>query len=252
MISSSGTGWGTGSLRRDAREIAQAVNYFRVIEKRNRVVLMGHSTGCQDVMQYLAGNAIKNHPLENYEPSVGPAVQGAILQAPVSDRQGMEVTGYDKELQGRAVKLADEWMKTGKGEDVLPLEVTSQLFDTVPVCARRFLSLTQPRGADDFFSTDLPDEVLKSTFGRISLPTRVCIIYSGNDEYAPPGVDKLELITKWGDHVNMGGGDFSSINSGVVEGASHSLREEGQEKAVEECVGKVSGFINWLSTLAPR
>lgn len=51
-LSSSNTGCGTGSLRRDAEEISMAVYYFRYNDNgghRKRIVLMGHSARCQDI-----------------------------------------------------------------------------------------------------------------------------------------------------------------------------------------------------------
>jgi len=53
--------------------------YFRKIGKFGKIVLMGSSTGCQDVMEYLTGaNAAKR-----------PRIDGGILQAPVSDREAI-------------------------------------------------------------------------------------------------------------------------------------------------------------------
>lgn len=47
LLSSSYTGWGTSSLVKDAQELAECVSYFRGI-KTGKIVLMGHSTGCQE------------------------------------------------------------------------------------------------------------------------------------------------------------------------------------------------------------
>ena len=44
LSSSSGSGWGTGSVGRDAEEIAECVRYLRGLGRR-RIVLLGHSTG---------------------------------------------------------------------------------------------------------------------------------------------------------------------------------------------------------------
>ena len=166
MISSSATAFGCGSLKRDADEIAECVKYFRSINPDGKVVLMGHSTGCQDLMQYLTGDANKLHSKfederqERDDAGKRPRVHGAILQAPVSDREGIEVTGYDKNIFQQAITLAESWVKDGKGEDCLPLGLTNQFFGPIPVNATRFLSLTLPGGDDDFFSSDLSDEML--------------------------------------------------------------------------------------------
>lgn len=263
MLTSSGRGFSTSSLKQDAEEIAQCVAYFKGMMtegefgEKGRVVLMGHSTGCQDVMQYLVGDANKNHPKYHNprreggipeamdDPRRRPEVHGAILQAPVSDREGMAVAGYDEATLRKATSLAEYMIRDGRGEDVLPLELSREFFDTVPICARRFLALSQKGGDDDFFSSDLDRSTLAETFGRIPQRTRLCILYSGNDEYAPQGVDKEGLIKTWKEHVQSGEGEVDWVHSGVVKGASHSLKGD-PEAVVEECVNRVLGFLNDL------
>ena len=44
ISSSSGPGWGTGTVQRDAEEILEAVRFFHDLG-RKRIVLLGHSTG---------------------------------------------------------------------------------------------------------------------------------------------------------------------------------------------------------------
>lgn len=64
-------GWGHGSLQRDVKEIAQCVSYFRKLKgDEAKIVVMGHSTGCQDVMEYVTG---KGHDQR-------PPIDGAVLQ----------------------------------------------------------------------------------------------------------------------------------------------------------------------------
>jgi len=55
LLSSSYRGWGTSSLQKDAKELAECVGYFCKLRPGREVVLMGHSTGCQDVMEYVVG-----------------------------------------------------------------------------------------------------------------------------------------------------------------------------------------------------
>jgi hypothetical protein len=64
-LSSEGSGWGTGSLKRDSEEIAEFVQYWKnSIADSNKVVLMGHSTGCQDAMEYVG----PHHSLSDTKP----------------------------------------------------------------------------------------------------------------------------------------------------------------------------------------
>src|ERR1700722_18399349 len=78
QLTSFGVGYGTGDLNRDVEEIAKGVEWLRLRpqETSSKVVLMGHSTGSQDVLHYLYHGARKR-----------PVIDGAILQAPVSDRE---------------------------------------------------------------------------------------------------------------------------------------------------------------------
>ena len=87
LTSSSYDRWKTGSIQRDAAEISALVDYLRSDryfnglgegkkyrqQGRMRVVLLGHSTGCQDIVEYC------RQP-EDEERGI---IDGAILQAPV-------------------------------------------------------------------------------------------------------------------------------------------------------------------------
>jgi hypothetical protein len=55
LLSSSYRGWGTSSLQKDVKELAECVGYFSSLRPGREIVLMGHSTGCQDVMEYVVG-----------------------------------------------------------------------------------------------------------------------------------------------------------------------------------------------------
>lgn len=66
-----------GSLKRDAKELREAVGFVREKLQAQKVVLMGHSTGSQDVMQYL----LDLGELEGME-KVGAKLDGVVFQAP--------------------------------------------------------------------------------------------------------------------------------------------------------------------------
>ncbi|KAA8566909.1 hypothetical protein EYC84_010006 [Monilinia fructicola] len=216
LLSSAYTGWGISSLKKDAAELSQCVAYFRTI-KSGKIILMGHSTGCQDVLEYLTGPGHEtNAPID-----------GGIIQGPVSDPQKM--------------------VNAGDGEEVLPSSATQGFFPS-PVCARRWLSLASPNhdGDDDYFSSDLTDEQLKKTFGSLPARSPLCILFSGADEYVPKFVDKEALVKRWIDIVKKGDGKVDEENSVVVPGASHNLTKS--PKAVPELVKRVLGFLDGLSS----
>jgi len=59
---SSYLGYGTGSLARDFEDIAACSKYLLANGKRC-IVLMGHSTGCQDSVYYVLNRAAASAPL---------------------------------------------------------------------------------------------------------------------------------------------------------------------------------------------
>jgi len=134
------------------------------------ICLLGHSTGCQDVVAFLRDGA------------QAASITSAVLQGPVSDRD--YILSQPDMVQHRelAQKLYDE----GKGTEWLPRNVSN-----VPITANRFLSLTGRLTADDMFSADLSDEELKAIFSHISIPT--LWVFSLGDEYVPPSVDVRRL-----------------------------------------------------------
>lgn len=238
LLTSSFTGWGTSSLARDVKELAKCIAYFRSI-KSGKIVLMGHSTGCQDVMEYLSGTGHNARPV----------IDGAIIQAPASDREAI-VMSMDPDLYQSSCKAAKKMMKEGLGEEILPSSETNSFF-SCPVSARRWLSLASPEhdGDDDYFSSDLKDEQLKGSFGALPANTPLSIMFSGNDEFMSSSIDKTGLIKRWSDIAKTGHGRIEEEHSGIVEGASHNLSGN-PEEVVHDLVKKVLGFLESLSTHA--
>lgn len=68
-------------------------------------MLLGHSTGCQDVMEYLTGIGHEKRP----------AIDGAIIQAPASDREAI-VKDMDPELYQSSCKAAKKMVEEGHGD----------------------------------------------------------------------------------------------------------------------------------------
>lgn len=172
-------------------------------------------------------------------------VEGAILQAGVSDREAAESMFCPEDLK-KSNELAKKMVAEGKGEDVLPMENTAAFFGT-PVCARRWLSLSSPEhdGEDDMFSSDLSDEQFGKTFGALKGKAKLCILYSGNDEYVPAKVDKAALVKRWIGIVKSTGGDVDEEHSGIIEKATHDYKEAPKE-AYEELTRRVLGFLEGL------
>lgn len=237
-LSSSAQGWGTGSLGKDITELEKAVAYFKARRPGGKVVLMGHSTGCQDGMHY-AVSSVK-------EGKARPAIEGVILQAPVSDRQAM-VQDMSTEAYESTNALAQKWIEEGRGEDCLPLGKTGEVFGKCPVSARRWLSLASPdgKGEDDYFSSDLGMDRLKASFGSIAPQTPLLILYGASDEYVPDHVDRQALVKKWIGVVKEAGGKVDPVSEKLLSGASHNLNND-PEDVVEELCSRVMMFLERL------
>ncbi|MCJ1307453.1 hypothetical protein MMC25_001099 [Agyrium rufum] len=253
LLSSSYRQWGIASLDSDVSELASCVSYFRKLRPNGKIVLMGHSTGCQDVMHYLVSLESEDTSLEDSKNLTGgscsvlarPKIDGGIMQASVSDREALIMLLPSRQYEA-SVKIAQVYISQNRGEDILPSWATAG-FLNVPVSARRWLSLASPgpdhAGEDDFFSSDLPDSRIKETFGKMSHggDVRISILMSGEDQFVPKEVDKKTMVSKWEAAVKAGEGLLDE-DSGIVEGANHNL-DGVPEHVTEDLVRRVIGFV---------
>ncbi|GAQ88441.1 Predicted hydrolases or acyltransferases (alpha/beta hydrolase superfamily) [Klebsormidium nitens] len=196
LFSSSYTGYGVSSLDQDAQEIESLIKFLVNEEGSEGVVLIGHSTGCQDIVHYLRVGGVCTR-----------AVRGVILQGPVSDREYLAtMPDTAKHLQ-----LAEKMIAEGKKHALMPREASPE----APITAYRYHSLASPGGDDDMFSSDLPQQTLEWKLGHMALiPT--AIIFSMQDEFVPPHVDKAALLKRLS--KAMGGAEAIA-----VQGGDHSL-----------------------------
>lgn len=189
-------GWGQSSLEGDAQEIAACIAHLRSTpsKKEGKVVLMGHSTGCQDSIAYLLSSSRAIDPRTR--------INGVVLQAPVSDRESYERRREEASKEVRAkmdkiLALATKLVQEGKGALIMPSDDESIAIPLKPAdsddfqdtdsatnpgnsaavlapatTAYRFWSLYAKGGDDDFFSSDLSDSSITTdkpnsrSFGR--------------------------------------------------------------------------------------
>ncbi|KAE8254126.1 hypothetical protein A4X13_0g3528 [Tilletia indica] len=151
-LSSTGGGWGTSSLEGDARELCELITFLRREEEeveaqrrnpagsdarpKRHIVIHGHSTGCQDLVQLLSesrsapdGVPIPSLP-ESARPTSSPIapISAAIFQAPVSDCEDFQdrvvsaaKIGHPSSKQAvEMLKLATEMVEQGRGNELLP------------------------------------------------------------------------------------------------------------------------------------
>ncbi|KAL4899483.1 hypothetical protein BDW74DRAFT_171523 [Aspergillus multicolor] len=281
VISSSYGGWGTSGLGRDTDEMAKCIEYIReykigslVGESERKIVIMGHSTGSQDVMTYISSPNPRLprpglDPGHEHEwiPVLRPRVDGAIMQAPVSDRQAIEVVlreGNDRHSAEYMRKIVGDAVATAKKhtyedydglDTIIPLPVTAAIGypPSTAISSRRFLSLTSPDAPsrpseDDLFSSDLRDERLRKTFGMIrhrgvlGREKGLLVLYSGSDPAVPPHVDKERLLTRW-QRATDAERQYWHAESGIIPGATHTLEGERQFEQRKELVRRTSRQI---------
>jgi pimeloyl-ACP methyl ester carboxylesterase len=239
LISSSYSGWGTGSLARDAEELGECVTYFKKLRPGKKVVIMGHSTGCQDIMEYVVGTDCECRE----------ALDGIILQGGVSDREAWEEYSKEDGMKGyleEAIKKSKEMVDAGKGEDIISPEENTILKEMGgPMSAYRAYSLLAKGGDDDYFSSDLSDEHFATSFGNITEKTPVCFLLGSEDPYVPAYVDRAALLDRWTHIIRAGGGIVDDEDGGVVPGAHHNLDEDPDE-VVQDLVRRVCGFLTGL------
>nr|POE51686.1 upf0613 protein [Quercus suber] len=237
-LSSAGNSWGVSSIAKDAKEMGKIVAFIKTLRPQGKIVIMGHSTGCQDCMEYIVGPNSETRP----------SVNGVILQAPVSDRQALTAE-LPAAIMEEANQLALKMCQDGRGKDAIPQRLSGPLFGRIAITAQRWLDVSSPgpdhAGADDYFSSDLPDDRFQSTFGKFKAETPLLILHGGEDDSIPEDVDELALIERWATIVKTNGGVVDGDNSGVVPGATHNLNGD-PDTVVQDLVERVVRFIGKL------
>ncbi|KAK3299911.1 uncharacterized protein B0H64DRAFT_447890 [Chaetomium fimeti] len=221
---SSYSGFGYSSIANDAEDTAALVKYLRGIGKE-KIVLMGASTGCQDCLEYT-----------NRDKYQTPLVDGYILTSPVSDRESV-VLFMSPGGSAKSIQVAKEMIEDGRKDEPMPKQYLP-FFLTTPVTAYRWHSLAAEGGDEDYLSSDLSDAALAATFGRVDKP--MLILPAGEDEMVPPTVDRKALLGRWMAACRDG---VASDLSGFIPGADHSVTgAEAQEWMAE----RVKAFLGRL------
>ncbi|XP_066396962.1 UPF0613 protein PB24D3.06c-like [Miscanthus floridulus] len=211
LLSSSYTGYGISSLEQDALELDQLISYLINKENSEGVILLGHSTGCQDIVHYMRTNF-----------ACSKVVSGVILQAPVSDREYRATLPETAEMIDLAAKMISE----GRGMDLMPREANPD----APITAYRYHSLCSYMGDDDMFSSDLSEDQLRQRLGHMST-TQCQVIFSMGDEYVPEYVDKEALV----DRLCRALGGAEKVE---IEWGNHALSNR-----VQEAVRAIVDFV---------
>lgn len=212
VLQSSYRGWGTGSLSEDAEDIDRFLECLQKTRGISDVVLLGHSTGCQDVVHFLATGRFAS------------CIKGIVLQAPVSDREAVPLTctsgGHTLSEISKFKELATSMVADGRGEEVMPRQASLLIGPPHPITAYRFHSLTGRMTDDDMFSSDLTDEELRKRLGHINVPTLIAV--SVDDEYVPKSTDLKDLSGRMS--CAMAAGRSGQVSVLAIESGGHSLQ----------------------------
>jgi gamma-glutamyltranspeptidase/glutathione hydrolase len=206
-LSSSWNGYGTSTITQDVLELDQLLLSSRLSSLP--VVLIGHSTGCQDAVHYMKHGRCKQR------------VCSIVLQAPVSDREAMlleaTASGGVQVLQD-AIAFAAEAVGAGNGTLLMPRDAPGTY--GVPMTAERYLSLSGRMTAEDLFSSDLTDDELRIQNGHVlECGVDACCVLSGRDQYVPPVL--LEKYDDFGQRLSTAmGGEYH-----VIKQADHGLQD---------------------------
>ncbi|KAH6890516.1 hypothetical protein B0T10DRAFT_605996 [Thelonectria olida] len=218
---SSFTGFGQSNLSNDVADTSAFVKYLRGLGKE-KIVLMGHSTGCQDCMEYT-----------HYDKHGSEPVDGFILQGGISDRDTLELIMADPEP---SLELAAKMIAEGKADHMMPNDMIPSVLGA-PISAYRFQSLAAKGGDDDYFSADLEDEKVKTFWSRFQKP--VLVLHSGDDEYVPEKVDQAASNKRY-----QAASSLVSPLSGLIPGASHTVDEPEAQEWFAKRVGEFLKTLN--------
>ncbi|KAK0736958.1 hypothetical protein B0T21DRAFT_383043 [Apiosordaria backusii] len=233
-LSSSFSAFGYSSLSQDTSEIRALVHHLRTQLKKQKVVLMGHSTGCQDCLYYCTKLRDELNPNEK--------VNGIILQGPVSDREAL-IMSVDQHQLEKSITVATEMVQNDKKDHVIDLDDMPDGWKGSPVTAYRWLSLATKGGDDDFFSSDLEDDALQTIWGGLDTP--VLILPSERDEWVPFSPPEVEaMIKRWAGFCKPG---IASEFSGLIPGANHRVdNTEVNPQGERWLVERVGRFLETL------
>ncbi len=165
-------------------------------QKTKKIILVGHSTGCQKIGYYLAGRPDK-------------LVKGAVFLAPISDLAGVFKL-VEKNQFKQASSLAKKLIKENKANQLLPLSVWPDYID-----AQRFLSLYSSDSLEEVFPYSQSDQAAK-TLARVKVP--IYFLLGNQDKFLDRAPEEIiDWLLKKHKHKNNQGE--------IIKGAGHSFRD---------------------------
>ena len=193
---SSGNSFGSFTIWNDVEDINEILSYISNKNKLDEIYLLGHSTGCQDILCLFKKGINKQFPIKK-----------CILQGPVSDRDYLnkdeKLLNEIKRIEKEYNVLYENW---NNSELKNSMDVSKYLYDNkYPLLVRRFVSLYSKLGDEDWFSYDISQEKLKSMYSIIDIP--FLFVFGLNDLYINYSHDEykklIERIKNSNDFINI-------------------------------------------------
>jgi hypothetical protein len=144
------------------------------------------------------------------------------------------------EQYNTSLNHATDLITKGEKETFMPSSLLPAVFSGLPITAYRWHSIISPGGDDDYFSSDLSDSTLQTTFGHLKKPT--LILMSEKDEMVPESVDKQALLNRWIEKIPE---DRASKHSWIIPHADHAI-VSGSGWTLRACSGTICKFLKDL------
>ena len=172
IMRSSGNSFGNTTIWDDVEDIKEILKHIINNNEIKDIFLIGHSTGCQDILCLFKKEINKEFPIRK-----------CILQGPVSDRDfvinDINLKNEIKRIENKSNILFKDW---NNSELKNSIEVSQYLYDNkYPLLIRRFVSLYSKLGDEDWFSFDIESNKLKELYSIINIP--FLFVFSLNDQY---------------------------------------------------------------------
>ena len=169
---SSGNSFGNTVIWDDVEDIKEILKHITDNNKITEIYLIGHSTGCQDILCFFKKGINKEFPIKK-----------CVLQGPVSDRDYLnkdeKLSNEIKRIEKEYNIIYEDW---NNSELKNSMEISKYLYDNkYPLLIRRFVSLYSRLGNEDWFSFDLTQDELVNLYSVITIP--FLFVFSLNDQY---------------------------------------------------------------------
>ena len=172
IMRSSGNSFGNTIIWDDVEDIKEIIKHISYNNEIKDIYLIGHSTGCQDILCLFKKKIQKEFPIRK-----------CILQGPVSDRDyikdDQKLKNEIKRIENISNILFKDWNNSQLKNSI---EVSQYLYDNkYPLLIRRFISLYSKLGDEDWFSYDIEENILNQLYSIIDIP--FLFVFSLNDQY---------------------------------------------------------------------